>query len=30
MKILKKETNILVIGTGLSGLNFIYEYLKKK
>lgn len=29
MRILKKETNILVIGTGLSGLNFIYEYLKK-
>jgi hypothetical protein len=26
---LKKKTNILVIGTGLSGLNFIYEYLKK-
>jgi siroheme synthase (precorrin-2 oxidase/ferrochelatase) len=29
MKKLIKQTNILVVGTGLTGLNFIYEYLKK-
>jgi hypothetical protein len=29
MKKLIKQTKILVIGTGLTGLNFIYEYLKK-
>ena len=29
MKKLIKQTEILIIGTGLTGLNFIYEYLKK-